>query len=100
VSGSIDSGHSPEQQARVEIREETGLTDDDVRLIATGAPIDFVDPAINRSWTVYPFRFAVLHPEKIRTDWEHVEARWIDPADLASYETVPRLLDAWERVAG
>jgi 8-oxo-dGTP pyrophosphatase MutT (NUDIX family) len=99
VSGSIDSPHTPEEQARVEIFEETGLTDDDVRLVATGAPLEIDDPAIDTHWSVHPFRFQVLHPERINTDWEHVETRWIDPADLPTYATVPNLPETWQRVA-
>jgi 8-oxo-dGTP pyrophosphatase MutT (NUDIX family) len=100
VSGSIDGGRTPEQQARLEILEETTLTDDDVRLVATGAPLAIDDATEGRHWLVHPFRFLVLHPEKIATDWEHVETRWIAPGALAELETVPRLADAWAAVAG
>lgn len=99
VSGSIDPGHSPDGQARQEIREETGLTDNDVRLVAVGEPFSFDDPSLDRRWIVHPYRFLVLHPERIQTDWEHVETRWIDPADLATHEIVPRLDESWRRVA-
>ncbi|HLH73497.1 MAG TPA: NUDIX pyrophosphatase [Chloroflexota bacterium] len=100
VSGSIDPGHTPEEQARLEIREETALTDDDVVLLASGEPLAVDDPTNDYHWLVHPFRFRVLHPERIQTDWEHVEHRWIDPAELANFETVPSLIDAWQRVAG
>jgi 8-oxo-dGTP pyrophosphatase MutT (NUDIX family) len=100
VSGSIDGGRTPEQQARLEILEETTLTDDDVGLVAAGAPLAIDDPTEGRRWLVYPFRFQVLHPEKIKTDWEHVETRWIAPETLADLETVPRLADAWAAVTG
>jgi 8-oxo-dGTP pyrophosphatase MutT (NUDIX family) len=100
VSGSIDGGLTPEQQARLEIREETTLTDDDVELVATGAPLAVDDAAEGRHWLVHPFRFSVLHPEKITIDWEHVESRWIAPEELSRLETVPRLAEAWARVAG
>jgi ADP-ribose pyrophosphatase YjhB (NUDIX family) len=100
VSGSIDGGRTPEQQARLEILEETTLNDDDVRLVAVGTPLDFEDVEVKRRWIVHPFRFIVLHPEKVRTDWEHVESRWIDPGDLPSFATVPKLVEAWESVKG
>ena len=99
VSGSIEADRTPEQQARVEIREETGLTDDDLRLVATGEPLVVDDATTGHRWIVHPFRFVVLHPERIRLDWEHVELRWIDPADLAEFETVPNLPETWARVA-
>jgi len=99
VSGSIDGGHTPEQQARVEILEETGLIDADVRLTATGEPLLVDDPDGARRWLVHPFRFLVLRPERIHLDWEHVEMRWIDPADLGTFETVPSLVETWRRVS-
>jgi len=99
VSGSIDEGHTPEQQARVEILEETGLTDADVRLVVSGDPLKVDDPDGERRWLVHPFRFLVLEPDRIRLDWEHVEMRWIDPTDLGSFETVPSLVETWQRVS-
>ncbi|MBX6770812.1 MAG: NUDIX domain-containing protein [Chloroflexi bacterium] len=99
VSGFLEPGNTPEHQARVEIQEETGLTDEDIHLIAAGAPLMVDDPATGRRWLVYPFRFAVLHPERIRLDWEHEEMRWIAPSELEHLETVPRLAEAWEHVA-
>ncbi len=100
VSGSLEPGRTPEEQARVEIHEEVGLTEDDVQLLTAGAPLTIEDPPGVRRWIVYPFRFTVTHPERIRTDWEHVEARWIDPADLPRFGTVPGLPETWQRVAG
>lgn len=99
VSGSIEAGRTPEQQSRVEIFEETGLTDQDVRLAATGEPLLVDDPDGARRWLVHPFRFLVLQPERIRLDWEHVEMRWIDPADLGTFATVPSLVETWCRVS-
>ena len=99
VSGSIDLGHTPEQQARVEILEETQLTDADVRLEAVGEPLSVDDLGSDRRWLVHPFRFTVPRIERIQTDWEHVETRWIEPATLKNFETVPRLIEVWQRVA-
>lgn len=99
MSGSIEPGRTPEQQARQEIAEETGLTHDDLRLVAVGEPLAIDDPQTETRWVVHPFRFVVLHPERIRTDWEHLEARWIEPSELGRFETVPRLLETWARVA-
>lgn len=38
------------------------------------------------------------NPDKIVIDWEHKEAKWIDPKDIAKYETVPGLKETLERV--
>lgn len=99
VAGYIEEGLSPLQQALQEIREEAGLGEEDVELVREGETLDVVDERLGRRWIVHPFRFKVKRPEKIKTDWEHVEMAWIDPKDLPSYDTVPRLPDTWARVA-
>jgi len=99
VSGYIEPGSTPQQQAWTEIREEAGLDRDDVELVQEGETLEVVDSELSRKWIVHPFRFRVLNPEKIRIDWEHTEARWTAPEDIGRHHTVPRLLEAWQRVS-
>jgi len=99
VSGSIEAGRTPLEQAIVEIEEETGLLPEDVRVLASGEPLEVVDRQLGRRWIVHPFRFEVIRPEKLRLDWEHTEARWVAPVEIDSYPTVPGLAEAWRRVA-
>ena len=99
VSGSVEAGSTPIEQAIQEIEEETGLSNADAIPILAGQSLDFVDDALNRRWVVHPFRFRVSDEAKIRLDWEHSEARWIEPAQLERMSTVPRLFDGWRRVA-
>ncbi len=99
VSGYIEEGSSPSQQAWTEIEEEAGLDVDDVELVREGLPLEVKDSQLGRRWIIHPFRFQVMRPERIKIDWEHTEARWIAPEDIGRHETVPGLLEAWERVA-
>ncbi len=99
VSGGFEPGRTAYEQAVAEIGEETGLAPEDVRLAATGEPFEVIDRQIGRRWHIYPFRFEALRPDKLRLDWEHSEARWVEPSELASYPTVPGLEEAWGRVA-
>ena len=100
VSGYIEEGVSPSEQAWTEIKEEAGLDGDDVELVLEGQPLEVVDAELGRKWIVHPFRFRVLKPEKTKIDWEHTEVKWIAPEDIGRHETVPKLLEAWQRVAG
>lgn len=95
VSGFIEAGVSPEEQAYTEIREETGLQKSQVRLLKRGAVVEHIDEQLGRRWLVHPFLVQALEPDAIKLDWEAEEMRWIAPADLASYETVPKLTEAW-----
>jgi 8-oxo-dGTP pyrophosphatase MutT (NUDIX family) len=97
VSGYIE-GADPLTQAYAEISEETGLASEDVQLLRTGEPLAVVDAEAERRWIVHPFLFEVSEPARIRTDWEHIETRWIQPKDIFQYETVPQLAEALMRV--
>ncbi len=99
VSGTVEAGSTPIEQAIQEIEEETGLSNADAIPVLAGQPFDFEDEAFSRRWIVHPFRFRVSDHAKIRLDWEHSEARWIEPAQLERMSTVPRLVDGWRRVA-
>lgn len=96
VSGYLES--SDIEQAYTEIKEETGLNKADVKLQTTGEPLPIIDEKLRRIWVVHPFLFYVKEPEKIKIDWEHTESKWIKPAELTRYHTVPGLKDALERV--
>jgi 8-oxo-dGTP diphosphatase len=81
-----------------EIEEETGLDNNNVRLINIGEPLETIqanDPEI--TWIVHPYLFS-SNTDQIRIDWEHDECRWINPKEIKNYETVPRLGDALDRV--
>ena len=96
VSGYIETNDLA--QAFTEISEETDLYKNDLKLIKQGKLLDVVDRTLNRKWVVHPFLFHVKSPEKIKTDWEHTEMKWIKPEDLDKYKTVPGLKEALNRV--
>ncbi len=95
ISGFIEEGVSPEEQMYTEIREETGLQKEQVRLLKRGEVVEHLDKALGRRWLVHPFLVEVLAPEALRLDWEAEEMRWIAPTNLTSYETVPKLHEAF-----
>lgn len=96
VSGFVEQGVTSDEQAYTEIREETQLQREQVRMLRRGAIVEYIDAAIGRHWYVHPFLFHVLTPDAIQTDWEAVDMRWIDPKTLADYETVPKLPEAYQ----
>jgi ADP-ribose pyrophosphatase YjhB (NUDIX family) len=93
ISGYVEPGVTPIEQAYTEMREETGLAREEVRLLADGQSLAFQDHELGQAWVVHPFLFAVLAPDRIRTDWEATEYRWIGPGDLAGLATVPMLAE-------
>ena len=96
VSGYLE--RSPEEQALIEIEEETGLSGEDIELVARGEPLPVKDREMGIRWLVHPFLFHVRDPSIINIDWEHKELRWIDPQEIGYYQTVPMLKEALDRV--
>ena len=97
ISGYLEDA-TPLAQACREIREETGLPDEEVHLVAEGEPISISAPELNSLWEVHPFLFEIDDPQHIRLDWENVEFRWIAPEEIKHYLTVPKLEEALQAV--
>lgn len=101
VSGFAEG--QPDEQVRVEIREETGLEDDAVSLVRSGRPVEFADPDLEREWVVHPYLFDCERRE-IDLSEEHDALEWVAPTELLEgvgddRETVPELWPTYERVA-
>ena len=95
ISGFIEPEVTPEEQAYTEILEETGLGRNLVRLLKRGMIVEHIDEEIGRHFYIHPFLFEVALPELVKTDWEATEMRWIEPGDLSTFTTVPKLREAF-----
>ena len=98
ISGAIDDGRTADEQALLEVIEETGLSEQDIELIKKGEPFVFDDEALNIRKVVHPYLFQVRDRRKIRIDWEHKELRWIRPEDMENYDTMPKLKETLAQV--
>ncbi len=116
VSGYIDAGEMPLERALKEIREETGLLEESLRLVRSGGrilvpagagpPDQRAKPGLEKGagtprtgavLIVHPFLFEV-RSGRIKLDWEHTEHRWVRPGELGRFRTVPALKEALESV--
>jgi 8-oxo-dGTP diphosphatase len=99
VSGYIERQQEPLRQAFKEAYEETGLTNKNIKVLNEGKPLEAIDnPANSVTWVVHPFYFRT-NTNDIILDWEHDQYKWIKPAEIENYDTVPRLKEALDRVA-
>jgi len=100
VAGYVEPSETPKETAYKEISQEIGLSKDAVLLKKQGKPISFSDFHQGKmfEWVVHPFLFSVKSLDGFRLDWEHVEARWITPSELSSYELVPRFDEVVKKV--
>ena len=96
VSGYVEM--APDEQALLEIEEETSLCAEDIELIKKGKPLSVEDEHLGVRWIVHPYLFHVGKRDKVRIDWEHKEAKWIKPVEIGNYPTVPMLREVLARV--
>ncbi len=96
VSGYVDK--TADEQALVEIAEETSLSGEELKLIKKGKPLLIKDDKLGVKWVVHPYLFHIKDRGEIKIDWEHNEARWIEPKDIDNYQTVPMLKETLARV--
>ena len=96
VSGYVET--TPDEQALVEIREETSLGEEDIKLIKKGEPLSAEDERLGVRWIVHPYLFHIRERGKIRIDWEHKEVKWIKPEEIGNYQIVPMLKETLARV--
>ena len=96
VSGYIEK--TADEQALIEIEEETSLRREDLELIKQGKPLSIKDEKLGIKWVVHPYLFHIKDRDKIKIDWEHKEMKWIKAKDIDNYETVPMLKETLARV--
>jgi ADP-ribose pyrophosphatase YjhB (NUDIX family) len=94
VSGYLEPGVTPLDQAYMELAEEVALPREAVELLRVGESLAVCDEGQALSWVVHPFLFALAQPDRVHTDWEAAEHRWVAPEEVARLATVPMLAEA------
>lgn len=97
VAGYIDEPLSLEQKAIKELRQETGITPDQVERFVVGEPYDFKDESFAHAWRIFPMLAVLKSPVEVTIDWEHTDYKWVEPLRLTEYDTVPRLAESLQR---
>ena len=97
VSGYIEKSEEPVTRAVTEIEEETGFTNENIKFLEEGKPLEAADRPNNITWVVHPFYFR-SNTDDVQLDWEHDAYKWINPSEIEKFETVPRLKEPFDRV--
>jgi len=80
-----------------EIQEEVSLSVNQINLLREGEVLRAFDEGTDTVWVIHPFLFETKS-STLQLDWENSEYRWIEQKQLASYETVPKLREAFDRL--
>ena len=91
ISGLIEGDEEPLSRAKIEIFEEVGIEDTNIKLIKEGGSIVIESPQyVNHQWEVFPFLFSCKNRE-IKLNWENSDSKWIEINEINNFSTVPSL---------
>ncbi len=91
VSGIIENNENPIDRAKIEIFEEIGIREKEIRLIKKLEKMKISSQQYkNHEWEIFPFLFETKN-RNIELNWENSEFKWILPKELKNYQTVPSL---------
>ena len=94
------AGHAegdPDKAVQQEVREETGLEDDDIDCVRLGDPFSVTDRELSVRWTVHPYLFDCKQRE-VKPNWETETYEWAPPTAILRRETVPQLWQSYDSV--
>jgi len=91
VSGIIENNENPIDRAKIEIFEEVGIKEKEIRLVKKLEKMKIQSQQYkNHEWEIFPFLFETNN-ENVELNWENSEFKWIAPKELKNYQTVPSL---------
>ena len=91
ISGIIENNENPIDRAKIEIFEEVGIKEKEIRLIKKLEKMKIQSQQYkNHEWEIFPFLFETNN-ENVELNWENSEFKWITPKELKNYQTVPSL---------
>lgn len=91
VSGIIENNETPIDRAKIEIFEEVGIKEKEIKLVKKLEKMKISSQQYkNHEWEIFPFLFETKNGN-ITLNWENSEFKWILPKELKNYQTVPSL---------
>lgn len=84
ISGFVEAGASPKQQALEELFEECGLEFGDLISLKQGPALVLADDSGGESWRVHTFT-ATSGRRRLGINWEHESYRWTRPEKLRRF---------------
>ena len=91
VSGIIENNENPIDRAKIEIFEEVGIKEKEIKLVKKLEKMKISSQQYkNHEWEIFPFLFETKNGN-ITLNWENSEFKWILSKELKNYQTVPSL---------
>ncbi len=91
VSGIIENDEEPLRRAKIEIFEELGIPEENIKFLKSASEMKVNSPQYeNHEWEIFPFLFEAKNPI-IKLNWENSEYKWITVDEIKNYNTVPSI---------
>ncbi len=100
VAGYLDRPEPLRNKALGELREETGITIDDISLLIQGEPHEDYDEEIYKTWLVCPFLVELTKKPDVKLDFEHTECKWVKVNELHKLDLVPGMEQSYRMLLG
>lgn len=98
VAGYYDEIKEEKVKALEELKEETGIGEENIKEILVKEIKKITDRKVNKIFYVIPVLVRVVPNCKVEIDWEHTEFKWIDPSEIGNFKTVHGLQEMYEYV--
>lgn len=92
IGGFLEKGNSVKVQSYKEIKEETGISRDQLTLIKSAdIPVELIDDVSDKLWKIY---HVVIESktDKVNLNWEAEEYKWIKLDEVEQLDTIPGLI--------
>lgn len=98
VSGFLDDQRSLREKVADELREELGLSKNNIKQIRLGEIFDQEEPKYKKTWIVHPVAVEVK-TDKVKLDWEARNYRWITLKEAQSLKLLPGFDEVLKRLS-
>lgn len=98
VSGFLDDDRGVEAKVREELKEELGISKEDILSIKQGEVFEREEEKYQKTWIVHPILVS-LKTDKVKLDWEAEKCIWVFPKEIKNFDVIPgfeRILESFD----
>jgi len=88
ISGFLDDKRSLEQKAKNEIKEELGISSNNIKKIRLGKVFDQEERKYGKTWIVHPV-LVEINTDRIKLDWEAKKYKLVSLIETRKLKLVP-----------
>lgn len=88
ISGFIDDDKSVPEKAKSELKEETGIGEEDVVSVEEGEIFELEAPEYDKTWIIHPVLIDVK-TDKVKLNWEAEDYKWVTLEEAFELNLLP-----------